>query len=360
MIKKTSFFLGANTPKGFVSFFDELYNPYQPCNAYILKGGPGTGKSTFMKKAAKEAEKRGYSVQYIYCSSDPESLDAIIVPELNLSIADGTAPHVLEPKFPGVAENIIHPGQFWDTGRLKKVQNEIRTLTIENSLHHRRSSAYLSAAGKLCDENRRLCHSFIREEKINSFAVRFAARECEKKKSLQPGRAYKRFLSGITPEGIVYLDDTVSTLCTRVIGIDDEHGAVSQMLCQRCAQAVMNKGYDVILCHCPIRPEECEHIIIPELSLCIMTLKKNHTTKIQCDRIIHSSRFMTEGIEKYKKRLRFNRTMAYELILQSIDCLKKAKGVHDELEGKYVEAMDFDALNSFCEKIIEEMFSINN
>ena len=91
MLKRTSFFLGANTPEGFVSFFDELYNPYRPCNAYILKGGPGTGKSTFMKKAAKEAEKRGYSVQYIYCSSDPESLDAIIVPELNLSIAYGTS-----------------------------------------------------------------------------------------------------------------------------------------------------------------------------------------------------------------------------------------------------------------------------
>ena len=49
MAKKSASFLGANTPKGFVSLFDELYNPYDNTDAYIIKGGPGTGKSTLMK-----------------------------------------------------------------------------------------------------------------------------------------------------------------------------------------------------------------------------------------------------------------------------------------------------------------------
>ena len=48
MAKRISAFLGANTPKGFVSLFDELYNPYTTKNAYIIKGGPGTGKSSFI------------------------------------------------------------------------------------------------------------------------------------------------------------------------------------------------------------------------------------------------------------------------------------------------------------------------
>ncbi|MBO5185180.1 MAG: hypothetical protein J6D79_05545, partial [Clostridia bacterium] len=66
-------FLAANSPSGFVSFFDELYNPYRNCRAYIIKGGPGTGKSSFMKKIAAAAEEKGHEVTRVFCSSDPQS-----------------------------------------------------------------------------------------------------------------------------------------------------------------------------------------------------------------------------------------------------------------------------------------------
>ena len=52
MADTVSFFLGANTPYGFVSFFDELYNPYGDDRALIIKGGPGTGKSGIIKAIA--------------------------------------------------------------------------------------------------------------------------------------------------------------------------------------------------------------------------------------------------------------------------------------------------------------------
>lgn len=88
------YFLGANTPSGFVSRFDHLYDPDDGWFAYILKGGPGTGKSTLMKRAAKEACSAQIKTELIYCSSDPHSLDAVIFPEIKVCIVDGTAPHV--------------------------------------------------------------------------------------------------------------------------------------------------------------------------------------------------------------------------------------------------------------------------
>ena len=358
MSQRTSFFLGANTPEGFVSFFDELYNPYKSCNAYIIKGGPGTGKSTLMKKIGNFLQDKGYDTSFIYCSSDERSLDGLYVPALNLSIADGTSPHLLEPKFPGVSENIINTGEFWNKAELKKHENEIKTLTVENSLHHRRSSSYLAAAGKLNDENVRICRNFLREDKIHSSAVRFSARECGKNKKGEPGKKYKCFLSGITPSGCVFKDETVNTLCTRVIGIEDEYSAVSNLLCEECAYQVLKRGYDVIFCHCPMRPRECEHIIIPELSLCLITLKKTHPTALKCDRIIHAKRFMTEGIENHKRRLTFNRKVMQELLLQSVTCLKTAKSVHDRLEKIYIDAMDFDSLNNCEEKLKGEIASL--
>ena len=58
MANTMSSFLGGNTPCGFVSFFDELYNPYEKHRALIIKGGPGTGKSGIMKTVAKKAEEK--------------------------------------------------------------------------------------------------------------------------------------------------------------------------------------------------------------------------------------------------------------------------------------------------------------
>ena len=40
------YFLGANSPQGFYSLYDQLL-PTETANAiYIIKGGPGCGKST--------------------------------------------------------------------------------------------------------------------------------------------------------------------------------------------------------------------------------------------------------------------------------------------------------------------------
>ena len=86
----TEYFLGANSGDGFAS----LYGGF--CCApgdflYIIKGGPGGGKSRFMRRIGRSAEERGLDVEYILCSGDPDSLDGVYIPELSLGFADGTA-----------------------------------------------------------------------------------------------------------------------------------------------------------------------------------------------------------------------------------------------------------------------------
>ncbi len=354
----TSSFMGANSPLGFCSFFEEIYNPYKNHHPYIIKGGPGTGKSTLMKKVARIAMEKGLDTELIYCSSDPESLDGIIVRELDVSVIDGTSPHVIEPKFPGAVENIINTGDFWDKKKLKEKSDKIRSLTLENSIHHRRSARYLAAAGAVNDENIRLAHSFIKEDKINGFALRFAARELPRKKNSSPGRRMRRFISGITPDGVIFLNETVTALATRIIGIRDEYGAVSPLLCQRIGEIAIRNGYDVIFCQCPMKPKgDCEHIIIPRMNLALITLKKEHPTDLSCDRIIHSKRFMHEGIDAYKQKIRWSKKICSHLISESINSLKNAKAVHDRLEKEYIEVMDFHALNDYTDIITEEIFS---
>lgn len=87
------FYLGANAPTGFYSLYDQLIDPAEAENILILKGGAGCGKSTLMKQVAQRAEEQGLQVEYIPCSGDPDSLDAIVLPERKAAIVDGTAPH---------------------------------------------------------------------------------------------------------------------------------------------------------------------------------------------------------------------------------------------------------------------------
>lgn len=353
MSNKKKVFLAANSPSGFVSLFDELYNPYQKCRAYIIKGGPGTGKSSLMKKLGAAAEERGLEVIYVYCSSDPKSLDGVIIPEISLSVADGTAPHVLEPKFPGACESILNLGAFWNEKKLFENADKIRALSLENSLTHRQSTCFLSAAGALIEENVRILSPYILEEKVNGFARRFCAREKLKKRGSVPGRKINCFLSGITPEGTVFFDETIRALASRVLAIDDRFGAVSPILIEQIGEAAVQGGFDVIFCRRPMRPRECEHLIIPELSIAVATLGCGEKSELPISRTVRAKRFFAEdAVKLHRHRLLLNERLSKQLTDSAVEALSAAKRLHDELEGYYIQSMDFDALNEFSKKFI--------
>ena len=89
----TNWFLGANTAEGFFSRFDQLHPGIRIRKNVIIKGGPGCGKSTFMKTLRGCAEALGADTESYLCSSDPASLDGLFIPALGLAFVDGTAPH---------------------------------------------------------------------------------------------------------------------------------------------------------------------------------------------------------------------------------------------------------------------------
>ena len=84
-------FPGANTSRGFWSFFEYLI-PEDAERIFVIKGGPGVGKSTFMRKIGEEIVNMGYDVEYHCCAADPGSLDGVVIPAFNIGLLDGTAP----------------------------------------------------------------------------------------------------------------------------------------------------------------------------------------------------------------------------------------------------------------------------
>ena len=94
------YFLGAMTANGFSTEFGRIMEK-DGVFTYILKGAAGTGKSSLMKKIAQHFENTQH-IRRFYCSSDPDSLDAVYLDGSQTAIVDGTAPHVFDPIVPGV------------------------------------------------------------------------------------------------------------------------------------------------------------------------------------------------------------------------------------------------------------------
>ena len=101
-------FPGGNTAFGFYSFYDDIIkNAFT--KLFILKGGPGVGKSTLIKRIGSHLLQQGYDIEYHCCSSDKNSFDGLLVPALGIAIVDGTAPH----RVVSTQETVDKPSRWW-------------------------------------------------------------------------------------------------------------------------------------------------------------------------------------------------------------------------------------------------------
>jgi len=60
--KLIKMFPGGNTAYGFYSFYDHIIEP-DATHIFVIKGGPGVGKSTFMRKIGETMRERGYDTE---------------------------------------------------------------------------------------------------------------------------------------------------------------------------------------------------------------------------------------------------------------------------------------------------------
>lgn len=91
-------FFGAATIRGAYDYIQDLTSDLD--KRYFIKGRPGTGKSTFLKKIASSALKQGFDAEIYHCAFDPNSWDMVIFRELGICLFDSTSPHEYFPDRP--------------------------------------------------------------------------------------------------------------------------------------------------------------------------------------------------------------------------------------------------------------------
>ena len=357
MQPNVTFFLGANAPTGFYSLYDQLPNAHDAQRLFLLKGGAGCGKSTLMGKVAQRLEEVGESVEYIRCSGDPGSLDAVIFPRLSAAIVDATAPHVIEPDLPGVVESYVNLGDCYDHAALAPLRDKIEAATVGYKSHYKHAYRCLTAAEQLYQDNRALLLSPTVEARCAKRVRGILSREV-KRTGRQTGKASQRFLDAVTCRGWLCLFDTADALCHRVYELRDTYGLGAGML-TALAAGCMSAGYDVVLCPSPLSPDLCRHVLVPELGLAFVTSTPDHPYQGKPYRRVRLDAMAdAEQMKKYKSRLKFARKVEAALIDDAVDSLAQAKAEHDVLEALYNPHVDFDAVDAHANRIAGELLAL--
>lgn len=337
------YYLGANSYYGFRSLYDKFVT--EDDTLFIIKGSPGSGKSTFMKKIAQALISEGAETEIIHCSGDPDSLDGVYFPQLHIAYVDGTAPHVIEPVLAGVTANYLNFGDAIDMEGLRKCAGVIHEYSSLYKAQYVKAYNALNAARCVIDGVGNEISDDTREVVIKR-AMTLCKSIIDTKNGI--GNVKKRFIDGLTCRGWEHRYDTVSALTDTVYIVDTASG-LNRLFIDTVSDYAVSHGQSVILCCDTLSPQDTAHLIIPDASAAIISrysddLPQWNARAVRLDAI--QQNISDDTAERLKRRHR----MHNELIDEGQRYLEKAKSYHDRLESIYRPYIDFSVLDRLYEK----------
>lgn len=355
MNKLSRYFLGCASPTGFRSKFGEFISD-SGYNSYIIKGGPGTGKSSLIKRIADEFPDEDREIYH--CSSDPDSLDAVMLKGSKIILADGTPPHIFEPQYPGAVQRIVDLGAFWDVGALRLNKPSIIARSDNCQNLHAGCKRVLTALSAILGDVYQTASSSLIQDKLDGYINRLYKKIIPKSKSGKAGATAFKQRSAITPKGYMTFIPESGT----VFSLNDAYFAGADYFLKKFGALVLAGGYDVEISPCALHSaisgEIFEHMSIPELDIHFISSNEINKITDENKKPVNFMRFYDKSLLSSRKfRLRFNFSAAANLKNEAVNSLALAKSEHDALELFYIGATDFNKQEIFAENLLIEIKS---
>lgn len=347
---------GGNTRFGFYSFYDYMVGP-EVDHKIILKGGPGVGKSSLMKKVEEDFARLGVEIEEHGCSSDPDSLDGIVIAQ-RFCLVDGTSPHVVDPVYPGAVDEILNLGDFWDKAQIKAHRREIVNLTSDISNCFIRAYGRLKESAIAGDElkshfgENRLNKSLQRN--IQGLTADLLAGAVSEYRPLR-----HLFGGALTPGGMKTRLDSLVDNHTAVFAVKSSPGAGVQDLFAHTRHLMEQGGIYGEIFHNPIDPQDIDYILLPSNNSLLIDVGstllpyKELLKGMKLKRQLDLDQLLDSKGLSARAKLIFSASQRYdEGIAAAVETLQIAKKWHDELESYYVPAMDFEAVEERRQQIV--------
>jgi hypothetical protein len=346
---RNTYFAAANSTRGFVSFFSEVFSPDALDEILIIKGGPGTGKSRFLRDIAAYYESIGEKVTYFLCSSDPQSLDGILIEGIKKAIIDGTAPHMKDPVYPVAVERILNLADFCDPIPLKAKKEKIRDLNKQKANAFKRAYSFLRAAGEVEKEIYHSVENDILYTKMESAAYRFCHKYLKEEAVFSEDI---RLISAVNHVGFMMLD-SYDAEATIVCGVDNSKG-LSWLFLREVYRIAKEMNKKVLISYDPLFPDRLNGIFFVKEKICIRVAEEKGNESYE--HYINMGRFINKNISGVgKNRIRFAQKCRMALLAGAVEQFGLAKENHMKLESIYSAHMDFKAKEMFTDRFIKQL-----
>ncbi|KAB2952593.1 hypothetical protein F9B85_07980 [Heliorestis acidaminivorans] len=352
---------GANSSGGFFSFYDQVIEP-DCTRILVIKGGPGVGKSSLMKSIGSVMLEKGLDIEHHCCSSDNESIDGVVIPAIGVALLDGTAPHVVDPKNPGVVDEIIHLGDHWNETKLVSSKAEVIRCNRQVGRFFAIAYSRLREAKVAHDE----WESYITES-MNWPAVNKVAQEIEEllfdgviANYQQEPKVRHLFANAITPGGLVNYVPTLLDGYNHSYVINGNPGTGKSTILARILEKTKALGLDCEVFHCPFDPKKIDLILIKKLKSALIAdsellqLDLSKSTPYQCTFNLNDL-IKRKNLELWAPDVASAKERFWNVLNEAIKAIGKAKSCHDELENYYIPHMDFNAINARRDRIRERI-----
>ena len=317
MSNTKKYFAGANTSVGFYNLFHNIRKE-APGFHYIIKGGAGTGKSTLMKTIANYFLSKNEEIELFYCSSDPSSLDGMNIKKHNITLVDGTSPHIVNDFSPSIEDKIINLGEYISPSIIKD-KNKINKLLNIKKHHFSNCYSYLAIANELYKINQ---PTKLTKDNINS-TVDQIINDLKLNKIGTKTKPRELFLNILNTQTLNFEKENNFTISK----LNQKHTLSSQLL-KELSNIFCSYGYSIIEFKNFLNPEKTESLYIEDLNLLI---KQSEPPQIKNQKQVNSF------INKAKIEL------------------NKASLTHKKIESHYIKKVNYSEINNITQSLINEI-----
>ena len=345
---KREFFASANSYCGFKSYFDTIFNSETFDRIFVIKGGPGGGKSTLMKNVARIFEDKCEDIELFRCSSDKNSLDGVILCCSGKSVAliDGTAPHERDAVIPGAVDLLINLGEAFDVDVLEDRKKDIF------ELNKRKKESYRLAYEKL--DKSSVYDSNIKAEiycKADIKALSVSARDVLSAVNTGTSNEFGiRLFSSFSRDGYTKIDSFKDS-DYEVISVVGDYGS-DCIFMSILENELIKNGASYVRMPSALDEKTTEGLYLSDSKNAIVCAQ-NYNSEINVNKFI-------PGIAEFSfsEKVKALHTCKALYEKEAREALIKASEHHFELEKIYTEAVDFKIINKYTDEITDGISKI--